>query len=103
VTERMLLLLCGLAIAFAWYILKSALEMDELMDAPDLRRLAHLAQLSPEDLLEELLAVIHRDGGHYADEVGLPKAVLEAERLVMRERSYCPHCAVRDPLFAATR
>lgn len=42
-------------------------------------RVLHLGKLSPEDMLEELLAVIHGDGGHYSDEHGLAKAVARAE------------------------
>jgi hypothetical protein len=42
-------------------------------------RLAFLSKLAPEDLLEELLATIHGDGGHYSDEHGLAKAVADAE------------------------
>jgi hypothetical protein len=42
-------------------------------------RIAHLSKLEPEDMLEELLAVIHGDGGHYSDEHGLPRAVADAE------------------------
>jgi hypothetical protein len=40
----------------------------------------HLSKLSPEDMLEELLAVIHGDGGHYSDAHGLAKAVADAEK-----------------------
>jgi hypothetical protein len=43
------------------------------------QRIAFLSKLSPEDMLEELLAVIHGDGGHYSDQHGLPKAVADAE------------------------
>jgi hypothetical protein len=43
------------------------------------QRLAHLGTLQPEGILRELLAVIHGDGGHYADEHGLAKAVADAE------------------------
>lgn len=50
------------------------------------QRLAFLSKLSPEDLLEELLAIIHRDGGHYADEHGLAKAVADAEVIVLELR-----------------
>jgi hypothetical protein len=44
-------------------------------------RASFLAKLEPEDMLEELLAVIHGDGGHYSDQHGLAKATADAEAL----------------------
>ena len=41
------------------------------------------------DIIEaigNLLAVIHRDGGHYAAERGILKACADAEQIVQRER-----------------
>lgn len=38
-------------------------------------------------LLLNLLAVIHRDGGHYATEHGVIKASKDAEKIVIKERS----------------
>ncbi len=49
-----------------------------LMD--DIQRLRHLEKLEPEDMLCELLAVIHRDGGRHTDEFGLARSVLDAEK-----------------------
>lgn len=43
-------------------------------------------EVSPEHILRNLLAVIHRDGGHYATEHGLEKAGEDAEALVLKER-----------------
>lgn len=43
------------------------------------QRLDHLKALDPKELLFELLAVIHGDGGHYALDHGLPRAVADAE------------------------
>jgi hypothetical protein len=37
--------------------------------------------------LRNLLAVIHRDGGHYAAEHGLDKASLDAEKVVIQTRA----------------
>ena len=34
----------------------------------------------------DLLAVIHRDGGHYEAKHGLLKAIEEAERIIVNER-----------------
>lgn len=42
----------------------------------------------PEDLLEDLLAVIHRDGGHYADTYGLDKATKDAALIVIELFQY---------------
>ena len=39
--------------------------------------------LSIEQALLNLLAIIHRDGGHYADSYGLEKACAEAEKIVV--------------------
>lgn len=41
------------------------------------------------DIIEaigNLLAVIHRDGGHYEAIHGIPKACADAEQIVQRER-----------------
>lgn len=40
-----------------------------------------------ETLLRELLAVIHRDGGQYAETQGVAKATADAVERVLRERS----------------
>ena len=40
-----------------------------------------------ESLLRELLAVIHRDGGQYAETHGVAKATADAAQRVLRERS----------------
>lgn len=37
-------------------------------------------------LLNNLLAVIHRDGGHYSQEHGLEKSTRDAVRLTLNER-----------------
>lgn len=37
--------------------------------------------------VKNLLAVIHRDGGHYTDENGIIKSCEDAEIKVMKERS----------------
>ena len=44
-----------------------------------------------EHLLNELLAVIHRDGGHYVQEHGIEKAVEDAIILINKERSELTH------------
>jgi hypothetical protein len=44
-------------------------------------------EVSPEHILRNLLAVIHRDGGHYAAKHGLEKAGEDAQALVLKERS----------------
>lgn len=59
-----------------------------------LARIAFLSSLSPEDMLEELLATIHGDGGHYSDEHGLAKATADAEA----RWHTCGVAAVRGPL-----
>ena len=41
---------------------------------------ARLAQMDEAGMLGELLAVLHRDGGHYVEEHGLPRAVADAMR-----------------------
>jgi hypothetical protein len=51
---------------------------------------APVMQDSPRDLLRNLLAVIHRDGGHYAAEHGLEKAVSDAMSLVTDLRVKAP-------------
>jgi hypothetical protein len=53
--------------------------MTELVNDELARRLAHMRTLEPEDMLEELLATIHGDGGHRSDDVGLAQAVVEAQ------------------------
>lgn len=40
----------------------------------------------PSHLLKELLATIHRDGGHYAQKHGLDKATKDAIDLILKER-----------------
>lgn len=44
-----------------------------------------MIQLTPEELkaLNNLLARIHRDGGHYVEKHGLLKAITDAETRVM--------------------
>lgn len=41
----------------------------------------------PEALLRELVAVIHRDGGQYAEAHGITKAAEDAGERVLRERA----------------
>jgi hypothetical protein len=43
------------------------------------RRVTHLEKLGPSQMLAELLAVIHGDGGQYAEQHGFAKAVADAE------------------------
>ena len=38
------------------------------------------------NLLMNLLAVIHRDGGHYVDKHGVVKACSDAEKIVVKRR-----------------
>jgi hypothetical protein len=45
------------------------------------QRLSFLLTRTPEELLRELLATLHGDGGHYTDAHGLAKSVLDAEYL----------------------
>ena len=40
-----------------------------------------------EHLLNELLAIIHRDGGHYVQEHGIEKAVEGAIKIINKERA----------------
>ena len=56
-------------------------------DLPALRRQSSLPQESAEHHLRNLLAVIHRDGGHHADENGLKTSEEEAEKVVISLRS----------------
>ena len=58
-----------------------------------------------EHLLNELLAIIHHDGGHYVQEHGIEKAVKDAIKIINKERSelsntpYEPYfgwCDVKD-------
>ena len=56
------------------------------------QRLVHLNRLHPEDMLEELLAVIHGDGGHYTDEHGLAKSVADAEVKWYAAQKICALC-----------
>ena len=55
---------------------------------------ADMLRVSDEDSTKEallnLLAVIHRDGGHYVAKHGIEKAAADAEHLIAKER------AVRD-------
>lgn len=51
----------------------------DLMKDLDRQRLEHLKELSPEELLRELLATLHGDGGHHTERVGLAQSVLDAE------------------------
>jgi hypothetical protein len=43
-------------------------------------RVAYLSGFDPHTQLRELLATIHRDGGHRVDEVGMAQAIAEAEQ-----------------------
>lgn len=63
---------------------------------------------TPQDCLLNLLAVIHRDGGHYAAEHGIAKASKDAEAIVVKllaasepteeeQRATCPTCHSNDP------
>lgn len=76
--------------AKATFLAKAQELLSDLLDIPadelDLCLRAALAQSSPEPVerdgrLLDLLAVIHRDGGHYVAEHGLDKAVADAMRL----------------------
>jgi hypothetical protein len=40
----------------------------------------------PRDPVLELMALIHRDGGHYVAEHGLPKALEDAGEMILKER-----------------
>jgi hypothetical protein len=56
--------------------------------------------------LEDLLAVIHRDGGHHTGEVGLDASVkdgmrLSSERIVATHAKVAPLMAERDALKTA--
>jgi hypothetical protein len=46
----------------------------------------HPTWVVAETLLGELLAVIHRDGGHYQAEHGTPKAVEDAKKIIYKMR-----------------
>lgn len=48
----------------------------------DVELLARLAELGPEQLLSELLATIHRDGGHYEANYGTAVAVQDAMKII---------------------
>ena len=51
--------------------------------------------------MRDLLAVIHRDGGHYAAEHGILKACADAERIITDERRALQEMtAQRDALAA---
>lgn len=56
-------------------------------DVDYLKRIAFLGSLEPEDMLHELLAVIHRDGGQHTDLVGFAVSVADAERKVLESRA----------------
>ena len=53
--------------------------MGELFEQLDKIRLEHFKQSTPEEILRELLATIHRDGGHHTEKVGLEQSALDAE------------------------
>lgn len=55
-------------------------------DYSDLEKIVVGDMKSPNHLLKELLATIHRDGGHYAQEHGLDKATKDAIDLILNER-----------------
>lgn len=46
------------------------------------QRLEHLKKQTSDGLLRELLAVIHRDGGHHTEKVGLANSVFDAEQKI---------------------
>ena len=56
--------------------------MKDLDKELDFQRLTFLKKLKPDELLCELLATIHRDGGHHTDEVGLVQSVFDAEKKI---------------------
>lgn len=56
------------------------------MDFKDIE-LDTLKNISAEDKLKNLLAKIHRDGGHHTEEVGLAKSVQDAMDKVNRQRT----------------
>ena len=62
------------------------------------QRISHLGKLTPEDMLEELLAVIHRDGGHYVTEHGVAKACVDGEARVLA--AYHAQDTVRESFIA---
>ena len=49
---------------------------------------------TPEDLLKDLLAVIHRDGGHHTTAVGLEQSVNDAMHAVVSWRERIERAAV---------
>lgn len=58
-------------------------ELAERLRAPEVRLHADARRNdTAEHWLGELLAVIHRDGGHYAEQHGYHKATLDAMRIV---------------------
>ncbi len=48
----------------------------------DIQREKLLKSLKPDELLCELLAGIHGDGGHHTDKVGLVQSVIDAEKKI---------------------
>jgi hypothetical protein len=55
------------------------------------------------DQLYGLLALIHRDGGHYTNEHGIDTSVSVAERIVVQIQSASAPLSHRDPLSLARR
>lgn len=47
--------------------------------------------------IHSLLAVIHRDGGHYEIEHGLDKAIEEALNIIIEDREYISN--LKDDIF----
>lgn len=62
--------------------------MPDIFDDEDYRR--HLATRTPEEMLRELLSVIHRDGGHYTGQHGLATSVADAMEKWYRVRDLLP-------------
>ena len=54
------------------------------------------SHISTAELENELLAVIHRDGGHYVQEHGIEKAVEDAITLINKERSELSHISTAE-------
>lgn len=75
-----------------------------VFDDIDRIRLNHLKQLKPDEMLCELLAGIHGDGGHHTDRVGLEQSVFDAEIRVSRYEKWrhietYGHSPIRVPVW----
>ena len=53
----------------------------------DIKKVREKMDKDYEHLLNELLAIIHRDGGHYVQEHGIEKAVEDAINIINKERA----------------